>query len=147
MAAEKLTKARLIQILFLMAVLITVFVWRTVTYDDVKPVDESAVHCQITADSCVINGKEQGLELAIQPFPAKANSELVIQTDNANVKPVAMVEGVKMYMGTIPVIFEKQGNGWIGKFSVPECVHDKMAWAITLKQGEKTIIAEFTVEK
>ncbi|ELR64518.1 hypothetical protein C942_02331 [Photobacterium marinum] len=147
MAAEKLTKARLIQILFLMTVLITAFVWRTVTYDDNQPVDETAVRCQITAESCVIEGRENGIDLTLQPFPAKANSELVIQIGNVNVKPVATVEGVNMYMGTIPVIFEQKENSWLGKFSVPECVHDKMAWAITLKQGDKMVIADFTVEK
>jgi len=147
MAAEKLTKARLLQILFLMAVLITAFVWRTVTYDELTPTNDSATQCQISAESCILEGQTQALELSLKPFPAKANAELVLQVSNTNVKPVATVEGVDMYMGKTPVIFEQKGNIWLGTFSVPECVHEKMAWAITIKQGDDTVVAEFTVEK
>ncbi len=148
MAAEKLTKAKLIQILILMAVLITAFVWRTVTYDRNVPIDESAIQCQIIAEYCAVEGKDQTLGLSLAPFPVVANSEVVLRISNTNVKPVANVEGVDMYMGgTIPVIFEQQADHWIGTFAVPDCVHDTMEWAIKIKQGNDTVIAVFTVEK
>ncbi|MCW8330863.1 hypothetical protein MD588_18890 [Photobacterium sp. SDRW27] len=147
MAAEKLTKARLIQILFLMAVLITAFVWRTVTYEQSTPQDEGAVRCQISEESCLVEGQGDVLAMSLKPFPVKANSEITLQISNTNVKPVATVAGVEMYMGEIPVIFEQQGNNWLGKFSVPDCVHEKMTWEITIKQSNETVIAEFTVEK
>lgn len=147
MAAEKLTKARLVQILILMAVLITAFVWRTVTYDEKASVDESTTECRITAEYCTVEGQNQTLELSLAPFPVIANSEVVLQISNTNVKPVATIEGVDMYMGVIPVIFEQQADHWIGTFTVPDCVHDTMEWAIEVKQGSDTIVAKFTVKK
>lgn len=130
-----------------MAVLITAFVWRTVTYDDSTPIDESAIQCDISEESCVVVGEEQVLGLSLTPFPVVANSEVVLRISNTNVKPIANVEGVDMYMGTIPVIFEQQKDDWVGKFTVPECIHDKMAWAIKVQQGSGTVIAMFTVTK
>jgi len=58
MAAEKLTKSRLIQIIVLMAVLISAFVWRTVTYEEVQSVEQKAIHCVISEGKCLI--VEQG---------------------------------------------------------------------------------------
>ena len=88
MAAEKLTKARLIQIIFLMAVLITAFVWRTVTYEETATAEDSAVVCHLSAKSCKQEGQEKVLALSLTPFPAKADTELVLHIDNTNVKPV-----------------------------------------------------------
>lgn len=147
MAAEKLTKARLIQIIVLMAVLVTAFVWRTVTYEDKSEAKGDAVQCEISPQSCKLEDKEQELALTLSPFPAKANTSLLLQISNTNVKPVASIEGIDMYMGVIPVTFEQQGNNWIGTFSVPACVHEEMQWGIKIKQGNKEIIAKFTVKK
>ncbi|OLQ70021.1 hypothetical protein BIT28_10800 [Photobacterium proteolyticum] len=147
MAAEKLTKARLIQILILMAVLITAFVWRTVTYEENTSIDDSATNCLITAEYCAVDGSNKKLGLSLNPYPVVANSEVTLRISNTNVKPVAKIEGVDMFMGTIPVIFEQQTDYWVGTFSVPDCVHDTMEWAITVQQGSETIIAKFTVQK
>lgn len=147
MAAEKLTKARLAQIIVLLAVLITAFVWRTVTYENTKVLENHADRCQITAESCVSESTSHPLGLSLSPFPVKANSEVLIHVRNANVKPVATVAGVEMFMGQIPVVFEQGKNGWIGRFEVPECVHNTMKWAITVQVGETRVIADFIVRK
>ena len=147
MAAEKLTKGRFIQILFLLAVLITAFVWRTVTYTNNQDENNTATTCQLSAEKCTINESDKVLNLSLTPFPAEANQELKIQLDNRNVKPEATVEGVSMYMGTIPVAFEEISEGWLGRFTVPECMHDEMEWAVKIKQGDKEITATFLVKK
>jgi len=49
MAAQKLTKGRLVQIVLMMVVLIAAFTWRTVTYDD-----HYSATCKLI-DSCEIN--------------------------------------------------------------------------------------------
>ncbi|WP_231569013.1 hypothetical protein [Photobacterium gaetbulicola] len=147
MAAEKLTKGRLIQILFLLAVLITAFVWRTVTYNDNQTEDSTALTCQLSANLCQQNDSDESLNITLSPYPAVANQELTIQVDNTNVKPTASVEGVNMYMGTIPVTFEQTSKGWQGRFTVPECMHDEMEWAITIEQGDRKVIATFMVKK
>ncbi|PSU34681.1 hypothetical protein C9I99_06180 [Photobacterium lutimaris] len=147
MAAEKLTKGRLFQILFLMTILITAFVWRTVTYDKIDGEEINAETCNLTAEKCINPQGDTPLNLSLSPYPAVANQELNIQLHNTDVKPDATVEGVNMYMGIIPVTFEKKADGWIGRFTVPECMHDEMQWAIKIKQGNKEIIANFTVKK
>lgn len=147
MAAEKLTKGRFIQILFLMAVLITAFVWRTVTYESTSSTDTNKITCELTADKCISTDPKTAYDITLSPFPATANSELIIQFGNKDVKPSATVEGVKMYMGTIPVVFEKTATGWQGRFSVPDCTHAEMQWAVTIQQGSKTTIATFMVKK
>ncbi|WP_434360751.1 hypothetical protein NF212_08765 [Parasalinivibrio latis] len=43
MAAEKLTRARLAQIMFMMAVLLIAFTWRTFTHEDIKSTQECNV--------------------------------------------------------------------------------------------------------
>ena len=149
MAAEKLTKARLIQILFLMTVLITAFIWRTISYKDTTETTHDTVVCLLSAGSCKIEGQEQGelLTISLTPYPVKADTELVLHIGNTNVKPVATVEDIEMNMRAIPVPFEQQGNNWLGKFSVPGGGGEKMPWRITIKSGEQDIIAKFMVEK
>ncbi|WEM40806.1 hypothetical protein PTW35_09085 [Photobacterium sp. DA100] len=147
MAAEKLTKGRLIQILFLLAVLITAFVWRTVTYNNNQAEDDTALTCQLSAKLCHQNDSGESLNISLAPYPAVANQELTIQIDNTNVKPTASVEGVNMYMGIIPVTFEQTSEGWLGRFTVPECMHDEMEWAVVIEQGNRKITATFVVKK
>ncbi|MGF1684840.1 hypothetical protein [Photobacterium minamisatsumaniensis] len=147
MAAEKLTKGRLIQILFLMAVLITAFVWRTVTYDNSISETTTAITCTLSADGCLDSEGKKVMDIALTPYPAKAESELILQINNTDVKPSATVEGVDMYMGLIPVLFNKTASGWAGEFTVPDCIHDEMNWNITIKQGDTSIIASFVVKK
>ncbi|MCQ1059866.1 hypothetical protein LRP52_30215 [Photobacterium sp. ZSDE20] len=147
MAAEKLTKGRFIQIIFLMTVLVTAFVWRTVTYDESEGGSINAETCELTAEKCINTQSNKSLKLSLSPYPAVANQIIEIQIHNIDVKPEATVEGVNMYMGIIPVTFEKKPEGWVGRFSVPECMHDEMQWAININQGKKKIIAVFTTKK
>jgi hypothetical protein len=147
MAAEKLTKSRLIQIIVLMAVLISAFVWRTVTYEEVQSVEQKAIHCVINEGKCLIVEQGEAEDITLTPLPAIAESPLVLQIGNVDVKPTGVIEGVDMFMGTIPVIFEQKGEYWVGDFSVPACVHDEMHWKATIKQGNQTTIATFTVKK
>ena len=52
MAAEKLTKQRLIQIVFMLTILIIAFVWRTVTYTNETILDcKGEVVCSVTVSS------------------------------------------------------------------------------------------------
>ncbi|MGF1887466.1 hypothetical protein L4D13_15165 [Photobacterium profundum] len=147
MAAEKLTKSRLIQIIVLMAVLISAFVWRTVTYEEVQSVEQKAIHCTISEGKCLIVEQGDTADITLTPLPATAESPLVLQIGNINVKPTGVVEGVDMFMGTIPVIFSQKGEYWVGNFSVPACIHDEMDWKATITQGNQTTIVTFKVKK
>ncbi|OAN17907.1 hypothetical protein A3K86_03035 [Photobacterium jeanii] len=147
MAAQKLTKGRLAQIIILMAVLITAFVWRTITYKQGSPENKTVLTCQLSTKSCAVNGQNINLPIAFVSTELKSDTPLQIQIGNTNVKPSAVVEGVKMYMGSIPVIFSENEAGWLGEFSVPACTHDEMEWALKLTQGEGVVHATFVVKK
>ncbi|MBE1274426.1 hypothetical protein [Enterovibrio baiacu] len=51
MAAEKLTTGRLVQILVVMSVLITAFIWRTMNYSS----NETVLICQMSAGACSVS--------------------------------------------------------------------------------------------
>lgn len=73
MAAEKLTKARLVQILIIFSVLATAFTWRTIQHQPQKNTD---IVCQV-AQSCTI--KVDDIELSIT-FERKDDDSLTITT-------------------------------------------------------------------
>ncbi|KLV07286.1 hypothetical protein ABT56_07085 [Photobacterium aquae] len=146
MAAEKLTRGRLIQIIFLMAVLMTAFVWRTVTYENSESVAITAINCEIGPKGCTTQDSTH-INVTLSPTPAQADTPLVLHVGNTDVKPSAVIEGKSMYMGQIPVVFERIESGWKGTFSVPACTHDVMKWVVKITQGEKVINANFEVNK
>ncbi|MGR5077938.1 hypothetical protein [Photobacterium swingsii] len=147
MAAQKLTKGRLAQIIILMVVLITAFVWRTITYDQTSREKETALTCQLSTVGCLDESSNEKLGISFVSEALKADTPIIIQIDNNHVKPTAVVEGVSMYMGSVPVIFTKNDTGWLGEFMVPACMHDKMEWVIKINKDGKTTNALFTVEK
>ncbi|EDP60043.1 hypothetical protein [Vibrio sp. AND4] len=66
MAAQKLTKARLAQILIMLSVLIGAFFWRTFTYDKNREVDcTQKQRCEfvIGAEKIIINKKLSGISI------------------------------------------------------------------------------------
>lgn len=71
MAAEKLTKARLVQILIIFSVLATAFTWRTIQHQPQKNTD---IVCQV-AQRCII--KVDDIELSML-FERKADDSLTI---------------------------------------------------------------------
>lgn len=147
MAAQKLTKGRLAQIIILMVVLITAFVWRTITYNQTQQENETVLTCHLSTTGCLVESSDENIAISFVSDALKADTAIIIQIDNTNVKPTAIVEGVSMYMGSVPVVFTKNDSGWQGEFMVPACMHDKMDWAIKIKEDQKEINALFSVEK
>ncbi len=75
MAAQKLTQARLVQIMFMMALLISAFIWRTVEYkqtSNVEPCDFRMNICTLAID---------GARLTIQKETLSKEIYYVINTD------------------------------------------------------------------
>ncbi|MGF1689837.1 hypothetical protein [Photobacterium kagoshimensis] len=147
MAAQKLTRGRLAQIIILMVVLIAAFVWRTITYNQTQQGEETSLTCQLSTTGCLVKSSNEKLPVSFVSEALKADAPIIIQIDNTNVKPVGIVEGVSMYMGSVPVVFTKNDRGWQGEFTVPACMHDKMEWVIKITQEDKIMNAHFTVEK
>ncbi|KPA51134.1 hypothetical protein VT25_19995 [Photobacterium leiognathi subsp. mandapamensis] len=151
MAAEKLTRGRLIQILVLMTVLISAFIWRTVTYtstDQEEKVDGDVKTCSLNTENCQYSLLDKTVEVSLLTKQLSAQSPIKLQVSNINVKPVGVVAGVSMNMGTVPVVFSQQGeNTWIGEFTVPACTHNSMTWGVDIKINEQPIKAQFVVKK
>lgn len=151
MAAEKLTRGRLIQILVLMTVLITAFIWRTVTYSQLDQGGEVALNakkCLLNDNVCTFNIKDQDVELQFINTTLSAQKTLSLQLSNINVKPMGIVSGVSMNMGSIPVMFHQTADKtWVGEFTVPACMHDSMTWGVEIKMGQTPLSAEFIISK
>lgn len=57
----------------------------------------------------------------------------------ANLTPTkAKLEGVSMYMGYIPVQFERQGNTWVANTMVGICAEKNMVWKLVLTTTDKS---------
>ncbi|OBU29227.1 hypothetical protein C0Z01_09545 [Photobacterium kishitanii] len=147
MAAQKLTRGRLIQIIVLMIILITAFVWRTVTYQAQPITKVKAKVCSLNAGNCLFNINNKTVTAALLPVAPKADIPLILNIKNVDIKPSANVSGVSMNMGSLPVIFKQKNDGWSGEFIVPQCTHDNMTWVIDIKVNDNIYSSEFTVTK
>lgn len=147
MAAEKLTRARLIQIIFLMVVLISAFTWRTLTYEPISSVNPPIKSCDLTNEKCEITLDKKIITIDFSTRPLSENSTLELTISGEMLQPVAMVEGVDMFMGSIPITFSESSTGWNGEFFIPACTHSKMTWQINLDINNENETLNFTVFK
>ncbi|WP_297480311.1 hypothetical protein [uncultured Photobacterium sp.] len=74
-----------------------------------------------------------------------AARHISLSVRNIDVAPSATASC--MTMGILPIEFTQQKDGWLGKFTVPNCTHDKMTWAIDLKINNDIYSSQFTVIK
>lgn len=147
MAAQKLTRGRLIQIIVLMIILISAFVWRTVTYQPKTPNQAQITTCNLNAGNCVFTINNKQATVTLLSKEPQADTPLELHISNIDVAPSAIVSGITMNMGILPIEFTQQKDSWLGKFTVPNCAHDKMTWAIDLKVNNDIYSSQFTVIK
>lgn len=147
MAAQKLTRGRLIQIIILMIILISAFVWRTVTYQANTATKIPLKVCSLNTGSCLFNINNKSVTVTLTPKALQAETPITLHINNIDVNPSAIVSGVTMNMGALPIIFTAQKKGWQGEFTVPKCTQDNMTWSIDIKVNGKIHLVEFTVTK
>ncbi|MCD9552002.1 hypothetical protein [Photobacterium carnosum] len=145
MAAQKLTRGRLIQIIILMIILISAFVWRTVTYKSKTTVQRSV--CNLNTGNCFFNINNKKIIVSLSQTKLQANTLVELYINPVDINPSASVSGVTMNMGILPIIFTQQKDGWVGKFTVPQSTHNKMTWNIDIKINQNIYSSEFTVTK
>ncbi|KAE8178417.1 hypothetical protein [Photobacterium carnosum] len=145
MAAQKLTRGRLIQIIILMIILISAFVWRTVTYKSNTTVQRSV--CNLNTGNCFFNINNKKIIVSLSQTKLQANTLVELYINPVDINPSASVSGVTMNMGILPIIFTQQKDGWVGKFTVPQSTHNKMTWNIDIKINQNIYSSEFTVTK
>ncbi|PSV44650.1 hypothetical protein [Photobacterium sp. GB-36] len=151
MAAEKLTRGRLIQIIVLMTILISAFFWRTVTYTSPEGEDslkDGVKICQLDTTNCQYLLDDKNVDVQLLTKKISAQVPILLQITNMDVKPSATASGVSMNMGTVPIMFTQHNkNTWVGEFTVPACTHNSMVWEIDITAKNTTMIAQFTVTK
>lgn len=150
MAAQKLTRGRLIQIIILMIILISAFTWRTVTYESKMTTKAQTNICNLNTNACSFNNNKLIVTLLSKKPQANTPMELYIQNsdiNNVDINPSALVSGITMNMGILPITFTRKNNGWLGKFMVPQCTHNEMSWNIDIKIKDNIYSSKFTVTK
>ena len=145
MAAQKLTRGRLIQIIILMIILISAFVWRTVTYKSKTTVQRSV--CNLNTGNCFFNINNKKIIVSLSQTKPQENTLVELYINPVDINPSASVSGVTMNMGILPIIFTQQKDGWVGKFTVPQSTRNKMKWNIDIKINQNIYSSEFTVTK
>ncbi|EAR53265.1 hypothetical protein SKA34_13965 [Photobacterium sp. SKA34] len=151
MAAEKLTRGRLIQIIVLMTILISAFVWRTVTYTSSESDDgtnNGVKICHLDTTNCQYLLDDKNVDVQLLTKDLTAQTPIRLEITNIDVKPSAIVSGVSMNMGTVPIVFTQYNkNTWVGEFTVPKCTHNPMVWALDITAKSTTMSSQFTVSK
>lgn len=151
-----LTKSRVAQLCFMLAVLIGLFVWRT--YDEDKNVQKinqeesspglSLLRCDYS-QACEFITEQGTFLLRVKNTPIQAEEwidfELSMPAENIEVSK-AQIIGKTMFMGRIPVKFKASGDmEYSGRGIVGSCTTHEMIWElqITVKKGDVSELLSF----
>lgn len=132
---DKLTRAKLAQILIVLLILVAAFWWRTVKNDEQGPeppvskvdiCDISHEKCTLTAGSLTATAR-----LKSKKLQAEAPFSLSLDISDPQAKVLkSRIEGHTMYMGTLPALIkETQPGQWQGQALVGSCTERNMIWA------------------
>ncbi|MGO1246315.1 MAG: hypothetical protein ACTH2P_03980 [Oceanisphaera sp.] len=137
---DKLTKAKLGQIILVLVVLLAAFWFKTATNEETRAAAELAPvnndYCDISDNKCV--QQQGGLVVTAQLTADKLQPESPFQLQVKLSDPEATVvgsqlEGHSMYMGTLPALINQQAPGvWLGQALVGACTESSMIWAWVL---------------
>ncbi|MGL5006739.1 MAG: hypothetical protein ACRC53_05035 [Plesiomonas sp.] len=157
MAAEKLTRLRFIQIVFIMVFFLGLFVWRTFDNPVGKKITRISTACSLNEGACslqesstVVSASKVNIaKVTLSSLPPKAEYplQLVITGVTKNTIVSAYVEGRDMFMGKIPVVFSFENGRWIGDFTVGSCTSEQMVWQVNITQGNTLSTVFFTVKR
>lgn len=160
MAAEKLTRARLIQLIVVLIIFLALVAWRTWSFYETRAQQQTdmtngsapsaSTLCNLNQQICALESKDgAAVTLELSPLPPQAESELQLRVSGlpATVVPQGTVEGRDMYMGVIPLVFTRQGDDWIASFQVGSCTSDKMVWLVNVVAAGGSYPVLFDVAK
>ncbi|MDO6705341.1 hypothetical protein [Photobacterium sp. 1_MG-2023] len=143
MAAQKLTKARLIQILFLLAVLITAFTWRTITYDQSEVTDEIAVNCQSDTGDCVDLSVNRQNEMRLFSLADKGGNQyrLVLPMSLGNME--ASLISARNRESVTKIVLDTSNSFKIGDFSLPANAKNTSGYSVKVETEKMIYILSF----
>ncbi|MFD1006739.1 MULTISPECIES: hypothetical protein [Oceanisphaera] len=135
---DRLTRAKLGQILLVLVVLIAAFWFKTYQNDEAKAKLDTtnSGFCDVGIEKC--SSQQGSLSVTAQLTADKLQPESPFQLALTLSDPDASVtrsrlEGHSMYMGTLPAMIKQQAPGvWQGQALVGACTERSMIWAWVL---------------
>ncbi|MGB3726952.1 MAG: hypothetical protein WA981_14440 [Glaciecola sp.] len=129
-------KNKFIQVALFAALATTVFVMSS--HNSVNNTLTTSESCVLTNNKCTFSIDEQILRIEFSQTPI-AEEELYIKfyTDSAWSVQNAFVQGINMYMGKTPVLFEKPDNFEDGVIFLGSCNLAEMHWQMTINLSNK----------
>ncbi|WP_341504111.1 hypothetical protein [Gallaecimonas sp. GXIMD4217] len=105
-----------------------------------------ATQCRFEQGACV----NQGAELVLGKLPLRSQAPISVRLSLPGAKKdklMALVEGVDMYMGQVPVLLTRTKAGHFqGQFQVASCMHGDMTWQLKVQAAEKEFRFNFVVD-
>jgi hypothetical protein len=157
-----LSKSRVVQLLFMLVVLLTLFFWRTF---DVALEESTATEQKVLAQvnllrcdyskACEFITEQGTFTLDIKNTPIKAEEwiefELSTPLENSEVTKAKIVSK-SMFMGRIPVRFKKSGTQiFSAKSLVGACTTEQMIWELQITvvndDNSELLSFDFMVQK
>ncbi|NMH61031.1 hypothetical protein [Alteromonas ponticola] len=92
-------------------------------------------HCHFVNLECAIELDGQSINFSLSRAPTiEERIDVVISSENPFELEQAVIEGVNMYMGTLPVVEEAVAEmTWRGWFMLGACSEPTMQWRMTIK--------------
>jgi len=158
-----LTKNRVVQLLIMLIVLVSLFMWRTMTIETEpqSPVDLTSIEpstglleCDYLLP-CEVAGDQGNFWLSVDNPPIKAeqwiNFKLESHAQEWRVIDAKIV-GKEMFMGRIPVTFTNLGKGiFSAKTLVGACTTSTMIWQLQINVAvngiEELLLFDFLIQK
>jgi len=158
-----LTKSRVVQLLIMLIVLVSLFMWRTITNDtgqqkDVVLTSAEPATGQLECDyfvPCEVAGSQGSFWLSVDNPPIKAEQWINFKLEgNAEEWRVvdAKIVGKEMFMGRIPVTFTNLGKGvFSAKTLVGACTTSTMIWQLQINVAvngtEELLLFDLIIQK
>ncbi len=112
-----------------------------------SPQINQSLTCYLEKNNCVFGEESIDLSIVFRQKPV-IEEELFVEILHASEQKIsrAWIEGINMYMGKIPVMFDdpimKQqdtvnGNGELGVFFLGSCTESKMQWVLYVETTQK----------
>lgn len=151
---DRLTRAKLVQIIIVLLILVAAFWWRTVKNDE-QATDSTLFKvdiCDIAHEKCTLTAGNltASARLPSKNLRAEVPFKLSLQLSDPKAKVVkSRIEGHTMYMGTLPALVkETEPGAWQGQALVGSCTERTMiwAWVVEVEQAGDTEQFKFLFE-
>ena len=122
-------------IFYMVLAIIVVFIYQTFISDDVEE-NSSSISCDFERGKCGFENEFGMFLLSAEPGLITTESEIQFGLTHEDLNSVtiesAYLEGRDMYMGKIPLFFEKNNDQLIASTMIGACIEKKMVWQMVI---------------